>query len=46
MKTATLELSKLQWNTIVLALIEAKTMPNASAELAETIAELVAVQIK
>lgn len=45
MKTATMELTSLQWGIIVLALQEAQTMPKKSAELAEEIAELTAVQI-
>lgn len=45
MKTATMELTSLDWGTIILALQEAQTMPNRSRELADTLAELVAVQI-
>jgi len=43
-KTATMELTSLEWGTIILALQEAQTMPNRSSELAERLAELVAVQ--
>jgi hypothetical protein len=45
-KTATIELTKLEWGIIVLALQEARTMPRKSGELAESLAELVAVQTK
>lgn len=44
MKTATLELSSLKWGMIILALQEAQTMPKKSKELADMLAELVAVQ--
>lgn len=44
MKTATMELTSLQWGMIVLALQEAQTMPKKSKELAEQLAELVEVQ--
>lgn len=46
MKTATMELTSLQWGMIILALQEAQTMPKKSKELADELAELVAVQMR
>lgn len=43
-KTATMELTSLEWAIIVLALQEAKTMPKKSQELAEQLAELTEAQ--
>lgn len=43
-KTATMELTSLEWGIIILALQEAQTMPKRSRELADTLAELVPVQ--
>jgi hypothetical protein len=43
-KTATMELTKHQWQIITIALNEATTLPNASKQLAAEITELVAVQ--
>ena len=45
-KTATMEFTAFEWKIIVLALNEAQTMPNASKQLGDEIAELVSVQIK
>jgi hypothetical protein len=44
-KTATMELTEFEWKIIGMALSEAQTMPNASKQLAEEIAELIAVQL-
>jgi len=44
MKTATMELTSLQWGMIILALQEAKTMPKKSLELADELAELTEAQ--
>lgn len=43
-RTATMELTSLEWKIIILALQEAKTMPKKSQELAESLAELTEVQ--
>lgn len=43
-KTATMELTSLEWGIIILALKEAQTMPRRSKELAESLQELVNVQ--
>lgn len=45
-KTATMELTSLEWGIIILALKEAQTMPKKSEELAETLRELVDVQLE
>jgi hypothetical protein len=44
-KTATMELTEFEWKVIGLALNNSSIMPNACKQLAEKLAELVAVQI-
>ena len=44
-KTATMELTEFEWKLIGQALNDSSIMPKASKQLAEKLAELVAVQI-
>jgi hypothetical protein len=45
-KTATMELTEFEWKIVVIALNDSSIMPFTSRELAEKLAELVAVQTK